>query len=268
MANIRATFMFKNDNGAGWSETIFSTQIAIPLAMVNAKLMIAPRVGMLGRGSSLAFIRVSDDDVKRDSLIYAVPDGDGRPKSRQIQTADIAHTCLLLRIESGFTKRRSLFVRGVPDNICADNGRYEPDPAFSAAYNIWRVAMLGLSWGIKIRGDAAAPVNISNVSTVGPTGLVTITTAAAHGLVQNDVVNIRQVLGAVQVRGLQKVVSVVDATNFTIRVSRVVKPYLGAGNVTKNSYSVVALSNIDPIRCSHHNAGRPFDSPVGRRRVL
>lgn len=264
---FRATFFFKNRNGAGWTETLYSQAAGMQLVQNEAIALIPARVGLLGRGAALKFIRVSDDLIKRDSLIYVVPTDDGAPKSRQTDDADIANTCLLLRVESGFTKRRSLFLRGVPDEITQDNGVYTPPAAFTAALNAYRIIVVGGTWAIKIRGDSGAVSNITNVSTVGPTGLVTITTAANHGFNMNDVVNIRGVLGATQVRGLQKVVTTASPTTFDIRVNRVVRPYLGAGNVVKNDYTLVDISGLVPVRCSHHNAGRPFDSPVGRRRV-
>jgi len=263
----RSTFFFTNTNGYGWSETFFSNAPDLASAMTSAKAMIVPRVRLLGRGSSLKFIRVSDDLIKRDSQIYPVPEDDGTPKTRSQSTADIANTCLLLRLEAGDRWRRPLFLRGIPDEICDDNGRYIPTATFQNNLQIWQVAFRAQGYCVKVRTNDGVPVNITNVGTIGPTGLVTITTAAAHGFALNDVVNIRAVLGATQVRGLHQVVTVVDATSFQIRISRVVKPYQSNGNVCKVTYNTPSIVTFVAVRCTHHNAGRPFDSPVGRRRA-
>lgn len=267
MARNRITFFFTSNRGYGWTETLYTFAPTLDIAMTQAKALLPVRVNLMGRGSFLQFIRVSDDLVKRDSQVYPVPNSDRETKSRAGGDADIANTCCVVRIESGVLKRRTLFLRGIPDDIVLDNGIFRPTPAFTANFTLWAAVLFAGGFAIRVRSDVGAPVDLTNVSTVGPTGLVTITTAGAHGLVPNNVANIRGVLGATQVRGLQRVITVVDASNFQIRVNRVVKPYLGGGNVVLNDYSLAAISNAVVVRCSHHNAGRPFDAPRGRRLV-
>jgi hypothetical protein len=267
MVRNRITYFFTNNNGAGWSETYYTNAPTLGLALAAGKVLLPARVGLLGRGAVLRFIRVSDDLIARDSQIYPVPVTDGEVKQRSAGDADIANNCVDVRIEATDLKRRTLFLRGIPDGICLDNGRLDPTPAWTANFLIFSQVLLSGAFAVRVRINSGLPNTISNVSTVGPTGLVTITTVANHGFSLNNVVNIRGVIGATQVRGLQKVNSVTDATNFVIRVNRVVKPYLGGGNVVKNDYELIALTNVVAVRCSHHNAGRPFDSPRGRRLV-
>lgn len=267
MARNRITFFFRSTRGYGWSETYFTTAASLNGAMTNAKAILPTRVNLNGRGVFLEFIRVSDDEVRRDSQIYVVPRADREIKARSAGDGDIANTCVDVRIEAGDTKRRTLFLRGIPDDICLDNGSFVPTPAWNANFGAFSAALGMNQIAVRVRTDVSPQFVIANVGTSGPTGLVTITTQAATGFVLNDVVNIRQVLGATQVRGLQRVVTIIDATNFQVRVARVVKPYLGGGLVVKNGYALLGISALHALRCSHHNAGRPFDSPRGRRRA-
>lgn len=263
----RATFFFKNNNGAGWSETLFIAVADLDIALERAKVIASWRVNCQGVGSRLEFIRVSDDLVKRDSKIYPVPAGDQTSHKRESGDADIASTCLLVRCESGVVKRRSLFLRGVPDDITKDNGRYRPSAEFQQAFDQYVAAVKANNGSIKVRKGIGVLYNISNVSSADANGNVTITTSAPNDFVPNDVVNIRGVLGATQVRGLQRVLTAPTTTTFTIRVNRIVRPYIGGGNVQHNDYELFSINNMVPVRCSHHNAGRPFDSPRGRRLV-
>jgi hypothetical protein len=267
MARYRITYFFKNTNGYGWTETLFNQAGTLDQTMVRAQTLLPFRVKLLGQGSSLQFIRVSDDEIKRDSQIYTVPNADRESKSRSFGDADIANTCLVVRLDSGPLKRRTLFLRGVPDIMVQDNGIYTPTPGYKQAVKDWGDSLSPTLMAIRIRGDDGVPINLSNVSLVAGDGTVTITTAAAHTYGPNDFVNIRGVLGATQVRGLQRVLTVPDNTHFTIRVNRVVKVYLGGGNVVRNVYSLVNIIGGQVVRASHHNAGRPFDAPRGRRLV-
>lgn len=267
MAQMRWTYMFASDRGYGWSETYFTNLPNHDTTLAAARAVLPARVNLLAGQSRCVFIRVSDDAIKRDSKVFPVPAGDQRSKMRYTGGDDIANTCLVCRIESGVLKRRTLFLRGIPDDIVVNGGEYQPVPAFTGSLITFTDALKNAQVGVRSRGDFAAPVNIVNVGTVGPTGLVTITTQAAHGFALNDVVNIRGLKGAGQVRGLQQVVAVGSATTFDIRVSRVVSPYLSNGNVCRIVYSLPAIDNLVAVRISHHNAGRPFDSPRGRRRV-
>jgi len=52
-----------------------------------------------------------------------------------------------------------------------------------------------------------------------------------------------------------------------VRINRVGRPYLGGGTVVKNGYALGLINTSTIVRASHHNAGRPFDSPRGRRLV-
>lgn len=267
MARIRITFFFKSTRGYGWSETYFSTRGTLPQALLDAKALFPLRVNLLAAFSSLEFIRVSDDEFKRDSQIYAVPIGDQTTKLPLMGSSDIANTCLLCRVTSTDFIRRSLAMRGIPDDIVKDSGQYVPTGVWNGAFAAFKFALTAGAFAIKSRTQVGAAFNIANVGLVGPTGIVTIDTVLPHGFVSGDIVNITEVRNATQVRGIQLVLGAPTTASFDIRVKRVVRPYGGGGKVWKVGAAITAINDIIPVRISHRNAGRPFDAPRGRRLV-
>jgi hypothetical protein len=267
MAQIRATFFFKDDNDYGWTETIHNNAGDLRTAMVKAQALVPVRTACMGLTASLVYIRVSDDLVKRDSLVFQVPVANSRNKPFDAGDSDIANTCLLIRLEASALIRRSLYMRGIPDNVVVKSGQFVATPGFQQALVQWGAKLVLDGWSIRSKDPLSPTVAINNVVQVPATGVVTITTGAPHLLALPAIATIRGVRGSVEVDGSWQVLGIIDATNFTIQLHQLIRPWTGGGSVSKNQYLITGINNVIAVRASHRISGRPFDSPRGRRKA-
>lgn len=267
MPLLRTTFFFKSDTGYGWTETFFSTRAVLNTALQDAIFILPKRLQLLGSGVSCVFIRVSDDLVKRDSEIYQVPASDQKPTGLVSGASDIPNTCVIVRLEGSPVRRRTLYMRGVPDAIVINAGRFDPDPTWVRNFGLWSALLTAGAWAMKCKSTPGAFADINGVSTPSGNGTVTISTGLPHGFVQGDIVGITGVKGASAVNGKWTATTVPSATTFTIIVNRIPKPYTVGGKTAKYESELVGIVSAQTIRASHRIAGRPFDAPRGRRLV-
>lgn len=268
MAQIRATFFMRNQRGYGWSETLFSTRANLVEVMADAILLFPKRVNCNGNDVNLYWIRVSDDEIKRDSLVYPVPEGNQQSKNRDLGDSEDANTCLDVQLKAGLLHRRFIYMRGIPDNCITVGGAFTPTPAFTPNFGIWGAALTAGPWGLKYLNTVNAQVNIAGMVQDGTTGFVTVTTAAAHGLVAGDYVNVTGIQGATRARGVHRVLSAPTATTFTYKIKLIMQPYVAFGQTRKVATTVESFNFAQPLRVSRRDTGAPFDRPRGRRRVL
>ena len=120
MAMFKVNYFFKQGK-YGWSETYYLTRDNHTTCLNTAQLLIASRVALLGGDNgdgvpTLEFIRVSDVEKQRDSLVFVVPSGQGK-NITAISTADNPNLALLCRVEADPFFRRQLYLRGQPDSL-------------------------------------------------------------------------------------------------------------------------------------------------------
>jgi hypothetical protein len=272
MAIIRATWFFKDDAGYGWSESLHlqaavaTLAAALPLAITLADF----RRRMLGTGVSLYYIRVSDDLVKGDSQVYQVPSGNTDNSVGHVGAHDIANASVLLRLvnNDGLT-RAPYYVRGQEDDNIID-GKFVGTAAFVNAAGNWRAQivtnlLVSNFWGIKKRDALIIPSQIIFVAQNTATGAVTVSTLLPNGFGVNQPITIKGMQGPGQINGAHSVQSIISATQFTIAFNRLMGAPTRFGLVQQIGFTVVPINDVFIRRAGHRNAGRPFDSPRGRR---
>ena len=267
MPQLRATFFFKDSGGYGWSETIHSTKPDLTACLAAASSLAAFRISCLGGTSYLPFVRVSDDEVKRDSLIFKVPPGDMFNTSAAGTSSDIANTSLTVRLSSTPLRRRTLYMRGIPDDVVKNSGLYTPSQNFQGAFDQWFIQLKTDAWAIRGKSGVALPHTIGLIAQNGTSGDIAVTTLDPHGLAQNDTIVIRGVKGATALNGTWRVFHVTDTTNFTLKSQSILKIWTGQGTVTKQAMDLLNITDGEIMGVSHRIAGRPFDSHRGRRKA-
>lgn len=268
MPRIRVTFYMKNQEGLGWSETLFSTRATIQLAMADAFFLYPKRVNLNGNDVSLFYIRASDDEVKRDAEIFRVPKNNQSSKDADLGPSEDANTALDVALKAGDLQRGMVFMSGIPDNIVQTGGAFTPSAVWQANYAIWSAAVTAGAWGLRHRNEAAGSAAITNMTQNGTTGVITVTTAAPHGYAVGTYVNILQVGGATRGRGVWRIMDVPSPTTFTYKIKMILQPYTGGGIARALEYQVNSYSSTQVVKVGHHDRGRPFGSPRGRRRVI
>lgn len=267
MPEYKATFFFKDNNAYGWTETYHSLLGSLQGVMDQAFNQLTLRTPLLGDGAQCVYIRVSDDLVKRDSLVRVVTARQGKGGSLGLGFADIANTCLVVRLQHNELFRRTLYMRGIYDAIVDDNGRYQPTAAFTEAFQLWAASLKNNNWAMRNKKRDTPSFNIVAIAQNPINGEITITTAAPHGLLQNQTVLIRGVKGPTFLNGASSVFAVPSPTTFVLKSNRMLSAWLGGGIVSASTFELHVINTAQVVRASHRIAGRPFDSPRGRRLV-
>jgi hypothetical protein len=220
----------------------------------------------MGTTSSLNKVRISDDLVFRDSSLYYVPVGNQTHKSATAGGSAFSDVCVIVNLRATSTSRRTLFMRGFPDGIEVDSGTLVPTPDWQAAFNAWTTELIASSWAIKSRNNLVLPAQVTNAVQAFPSGIVTVTCAAAPGFVVGDGVTFSGVRGAGQLNGTFEVLSVAGSA-FTVQLTVIMGTYTGAGSVIKISKILNAITSATAERVGDRKAGVPFDRRRGRRKV-
>lgn len=265
----RATFFFKSSSGYGWSETLFSNVVDLTTVMARAQTLLPLRVSLNGSDCQLAFIRVSDDSIFRDSLIFSVPRDSRIGKNPDFGECDIPNTCFNVSLRAGALYRRELAMRGIPDNMVTKGGEFDPSAQWRANFTAWVGGLIAGAWGIRAIDNTVAAVGIAGLlQDPNAPYSIGIITGNAHNLAINDEINITKLRGARQVRGRHRVFSITSPTGFSLHTRVLIDPYTGGGLVRKVSFNVFPITSGQVMRVSHREAGRPFDSPTGRHKAL
>jgi len=270
MSMIRATFFFQNTRAQGWSETLFTLDTTLSKAGTDAYALAKLRAALMGAETSLIGIRVSDDLVKRDSQLVELPEF-GITATYWAATppdSDFANTCVVVRMSAADNiHRRSLYLRGIPDNVITLGGAFNPSPAFLSNFNTWANAVSNGTWAIKSRVQSSTVFPISLITQATPSGLITVTTPSAHGFVQAQQVVMAGVKGSPFLNGVWKIFSVPSPTTFTFLCNTIFFDWLGVGTVTALNYQLYQIATCVAERIGSRKAGRPFGVPPGRRKA-
>lgn len=262
--NARTTFFF-TDGKYGWSETFFSQPEGLAEAKAKALVLARSRFALLGQGPVFSGIRVSDDDVQRDSLIVLaneIPVDKVRPSD----ASDVPYSSLLLRWNSGSLYWRQHYCRGVPDVDITDPEDLGSKASLIKGFGLFKKAILEGQYRLKVtlRGAENPPIVITAIAADAFGWDIT---APGHGLIDDAQVRISGATGDNMPRGVYRV-KVIDGNNFTALKTPPAGPvfYTGGGKVHKILRAYKLITDGQIVRQTHRDTGRPFDSPRGRRR--
>lgn len=267
MAVIRATFFFEDVNKHGWSETIHNLAADLTTAKTRANNLMRHRRNCLGSSARITYIRVSDDLVKRDSEVIINPVGDQLSRVGPATQADIANTSLVVRIQANPLARRTLYMRGIPDDCVTNSGQYSPSPSFVNAFDSWAFSLIQDQWACRSRDGTTPRHNITSVTQDAVTGLVTLTTGTPHGVVMGVPFVIRGVKVGTALNGTWLPVAIVDTDTLRIILKTILPAGVNQGTIALLGYTLAPIIDAKVVRVSHRISGRPFDSPRGRRKA-
>ena len=267
MPLIRATFFFRDNNDYGWTETLYNQGDTLPEVKNRAQALKAFRIPLLGESATMMGLRVSDDLIKRDSLLDDAPFRVGNSVLEKAGDNDIANTALNVRLEAGTLNRRVLYLRGIADEIVKEGGRYVPTAQFNGRFAAWVLALSGDGWSIKTRTDNPTPPNITTIAQDPGTGAVTFTTDANHGLTRNKAVVIKGIKGPSFLNGINRVFEVPTLTTFVVLSNRFLGFWFGTGTAQTLVYALRPSTGGRVMRATHRIAGRPSVPRRGRRKA-
>lgn len=265
---VRLTMFFEQGK-YGWTETFYLPNSTLSDALTKGFILRERRRNLLGANATIKALRVSDDAFFRDSLLQTVPSDLGNGLLTW-GNSDPAFTALLWRLEGGERHRRQLYMRGVPDEVIQIPDPPVFRPAYQKVLDAYILEIKTGAWAFKIiQVPPTVPaIAVANFVNSDPP---VVTTGVNHGYATGDNVLIRGVVGFETGAGRNAngrwYVNVLTVQSFEIKGRPIpVGSYLSGGTCVKRVYGLVDISNAEVVRIAKRSTGRPFDSPVGRRR--
>jgi len=283
VAIYKVTFSFVS-GVTGWSEN-FYTDAGTPAAAVGvARALAQKRIALCGDGVSIPHIRVSDVTIRGDALIDQLPGfyaGAGGPASlTQVKNAtpgefaDVAWTAALVSYSLNNVVWARTFMRGIADILFVADRVFVPNfdwkKAFISFNTEFSNAANGWGWTRKAKQTAANTWKIKSALSVANTDTVIRVEAGFPGIVGQTAV----ITGLKSDRGtLQGQFLITDVTGADVTIAKqfatgfipVFKSNTGKVRVLTETF-VTPLSASWSPQATSRRAGRPFGSPVGRRR--
>lgn len=260
----------------GWSEGVYCiTAGNLTQAISDMNALAVVRLGLVGTGATLDYIRVSDNQVLRDSQVLA---GSALPKGTvlSLPVSDFSWSSFLIRAEGGttFRSRCSLWMNAMPDSWQQSN---LSDPSGTAqyvnSYLAWSNVMLNGKYGFNSFDYSGAnpPKTITSVGNVVPypVGI------PAHGWVTGQVILVRGVRGNSTVEGLKPTppngfyqITVIDANTVSLNGYNGAQfVYINGGQAFKKQYLPIAFNKLVPRGFRGKKKGGPILSPRSRSRI-
>lgn len=277
-SKFKVTFVFEA-NQRGWTESYIynsSGDDHTPIEGPATRLADA-RIGICGQGARIKAIRISKEGVGPDALlrytdikppVVNIPGPDGGAVSFGPRAQpNVALLCRCSDVTE--SKRKFIFLRGIPDGVEVNGGVFTADKIYTQFFQRFIKQLTEAPWGWSGVSTKVGPVDLTSyTSTV--TGIVTFTFAAnlfAAPLFDKRVtVRLKGVNGKSAANG-PHVVKVLDATQ-----CRTVKPlglvayqFGGQGSYTTNDFQKIDLVAAQKIVT--RKAGAPLLESRGRARV-
>lgn len=276
--HFRVTYAFKDGSGSGWSENFYvdaDTQDAAH-HVATRDMLVNARLGMLSPDYTLNLIRTCNVDSIRDSKVKAFPSnvGNGKFDIGQDFATDASeepYDRLLVRMDAGTTHRRQLYLGGLPSNQVSRTREYNPTAGFGDAFKKWADLIKVNGSPFKIQFPTYAPEGQADASTVdlGAHSLsFTFQAGKPPGWVKGAKFRVRRSSGAVNVDGIWTIDFASPTTVYTkpkakkIGGALVNNPFLSL-----ITYDYASITDVQALRGTHRDTGRPFDQSRGRARV-
>jgi len=248
----------------GWSENFWSSKLDLPACITAAQALRTKLDNLHGDQTVTPYIRISDSATFRDVKLIEIPTTPVATLTLAT-TSDYPSTALLLKMTSAENYVTRQWIRGLPDNIIRESGRYRPVAAYLADFNAF-IAVLtsgGNGWSMRVLDRTVPKKVVQNITAAG------VVTVLAHGYAANAKVRISRAKGLTQANSVWRVTPV-DADTFSLQGWVTDNPspvYLGNGEVRLQTYVLKAIANVEVVRSSAHKTGRPFGLLGGRRRT-
>lgn len=261
---FRVNFFFVATHNRGWSETYYNILTTYNGVMGQAQTLADTRRNLNGTGVGLDEIRVSDDSVKNDSLVYAPPLSDAITAYPTFEEADFSPTSLLCRADSQGVGRRSIFLRGIPDSMTLAGGTWTPSAQWTSNWNLFKAELQRGTWGVKVQVVPVITVPILLVTQQALTGVLSISSIVASGFRSGDLITIRGVRGVAGLNGKHRALLGTDDTTLKINSDLVLKGPAVSGEMFKTTYLISPFAGIIQERLVSRKTGGPFYRPHGR----
>lgn len=272
MPNYKVTFLF-NQEERGFSETYYRTGPNSQDAMTKAIALGTTRADKMAKDIDFRAIRVQDEAEFGDSDIYV--ESRGFPKNTL--SGDITAAGVLIRVQAGSTFRRSLVLRGLPDDYFLRNavtGDLEPTPNCKNYVETYGDALRTGGWQLRVTmedGATPAPADIVSLSRLADNkGVTMVECASALEYSAGDECVIRGCRGkARSLNGNRVIVSNGAVGKVAVkwpfgRIERFDTDEIAGASIKGLDYDYVQISGVRLIDVRTRQTGRAFFQPAGK----
>ena len=260
----RVTYFFTMGQW-GWSESVDNSGNDQFVVTQPARILRDARAKMLPPSCKMNYIRISKIDNVRDSvLINETPSG---TSSAFVPSADPAFTAALVRLFASPTSKRAIYMRpcGLGEGI--DGDRVVDDSAWLNGFRTWASALADSASGWVVRSKVTDPGGLTVTSVINQLGGLEIT-VPGNTVSVGDTVTLRKFQSTPNINGLWTVktvaASIITMSKHPNPSVDVIVDAWGLMSPTVISFNPIISASV--IRVTSRKTGRPFASPVGRRR--
>lgn len=269
MANEAQVIFYFESGPWGWSEVWHKQDVVGSLKSFNngaALTLGLKRVAMLANESKLVAIKTSKLADKGDSWLSYFDQ-----KGPDAQHSDSPHTSLYtVFASSAGNKKKSVFLRGIPDDIALNGGIFQPvvEP-FRTNAQAWANAITQGNWGWMTTVNGPPKTIGGYVQTVEERVRLTLP-AATFAAPGDEPVFIRARVNfkgnSSRLNGVQ-VFQVNSTTTCTTVKKQAVFPFTTDGKFVQQTFEFVAAADFGFQKIGRRPAGRPSHLTRGREQA-
>jgi hypothetical protein len=256
----------------GWSEHYYQTGNDPVSVRALALNLVKARGGMLTASTRIPYVRVSDEAIAGDARVTTNPAFSPIVGAVPI-IGDLAWTGMLVRMEATDIYRRSMILRGIPDNVAdASNPDGPLVGDLLERFNVYRDRLKNDTWQMRAtnRGVGFERKRVISVSFSNVTHALTLT-VNAHGYAQGDQIRLSNFRLNPKLNRVFFVDVVTAVNSFAVIVPELQDwdplKYSGTAFVRKHGVLYPDIAETSFVRFSKRDTGRPFGLTRGRARA-
>jgi hypothetical protein len=267
MATIRVSLRWQQTNTrtGGWSENFWLSSSSIQSAYPLVFPLIQALSTFKGNQTFCPRFRLSQYGTSRLAQTF------NTNRSNNVQggatlDSDYPTTRIQVKMIGAAPQSTTQWIGGILDRDTAGGGFWTPVGSSSASWlavkNILTSGANG--WSVYVLSPAVLPVVVAAFADA--TGI--LTTAAAHGLVTNDIVRVSRIHGIEGINGVWRV-QLVDTTNVKLLgwvATGGTMTRSPAATVRKQERVLQQITDASIIQLTSHRVGRPTGLLGGRRK--
>lgn len=277
-SKFKVTLVFEAAS-RGWTESYIYSSSGDSHAPIEgpATRLAKARIELCGQGAKIKAIRISKEGVGPDSLLrhtdiqpskVQVPDGQGNvlhfgPRAQP-------NVAILVRCsDAAESKRKFVYLRGIPDLIEVNGGQIEDNKIYAKLFAAFRKQLVDEPWGWQGVATKYGPVDLLNYETT-VNGIVTFTLQANLFLVgdanKKVVARFKGVNGKSQLNG-PHLVKISDQQSGKLVYPLSLLAYAHGGQVSYSALDFQKIEVVDPHKIVTRKAGAPLLESRGRARA-
>jgi len=266
MATYKVTCIF-DAPATGWSENYYLNAADSERAVASlAGTWLERRMDLVATSElyTIRCISIRSQNVANplDSYIQA-QNADGTFPTQPNDDPEMPWSGILARATTAEGPKRSVKLLGINDSVCNGSWRTAPSNAgWVKAFNDFKAVCIRRGLAVQSINESANPL-VTITSIVPGAGHVVVTTAAAHGLAEDNIMAFHRVQAGYKFKGRHRAYDV-TATTFKVGPYNVGSASFVKGKMRKITYEYPVWDDLVILRKTKRPTGRPFFLLRGR----